>query len=100
MPSVSGLYYIYIYIYINERGAIGGIKTGNGNQNTQRKYAPMPLFQPQIPNNLTPEDIAVHNHRCQNLKFSIEGLISFIITEILVKNLKACISPMEESSNM
>jgi hypothetical protein len=37
---------------INGYGAVGGIRTGKENQNTQRKPAPLPLCPPQNPHNL------------------------------------------------
>jgi hypothetical protein len=37
----------------DECGAVGGIKIGRGNRNTQRNPAPVPLCPPQIPHYLT-----------------------------------------------
>jgi hypothetical protein len=37
----------------DECGAVGGMRTGRGNRITRRKPAPVPLFQPQIPHDLT-----------------------------------------------
>jgi hypothetical protein len=37
---------------INEYGAVGGMRIGRGNRITRRKFAPVPLCPPQIPNDL------------------------------------------------
>jgi hypothetical protein len=37
----------------DECGAVGGMRIGKGNRNTQRKPAPVPLCLPQIPHALT-----------------------------------------------
>jgi hypothetical protein len=37
----------------DERGAVGGMRIGRGNQSTQRKPAPVPFCPPQIPYDLT-----------------------------------------------
>jgi hypothetical protein len=37
----------------DERGAVGGMRIGRGNQSTRRKPAPMPLCPPQISHDLT-----------------------------------------------
>jgi hypothetical protein len=37
---------------IDEYGAVGGMRFSRGNQSTQRKSAPMPLYPPQIPHDL------------------------------------------------
>jgi hypothetical protein len=34
---------------INECGAVGGMRTGKGNQSTLRNITAMPLCSPQIP---------------------------------------------------
>jgi hypothetical protein len=36
----------------DERGAVGGMRIGRGNQSTRRKPAPVPLCPPQIPHDL------------------------------------------------
>jgi hypothetical protein len=46
----------------DECGAVGGMRIGRGNWNTRRKPAPVPLFQPQIPHDLT-QAIAVGSWR-------------------------------------
>jgi hypothetical protein len=35
-----------------ERGAVGGMRIGRGNQSSRRKPAPVPLYSPQIPHDL------------------------------------------------
>jgi hypothetical protein len=42
---------------INECGAVGGMRTSRGNQVLRKKPAPVPLFPPQIPHNLTQDRI-------------------------------------------
>jgi hypothetical protein len=37
----------------DELGATGGIRTGRGNRSTRGKHAPVPLYPPQIPHDLT-----------------------------------------------
>jgi hypothetical protein len=37
----------------DECGAVGGMRIGRGNRITRRKPAPVPLFPPQIPHDLT-----------------------------------------------
>jgi hypothetical protein len=37
----------------DDYGAIGGMRIGRGNRSTRRKPAPVPLFPPQIPHDLT-----------------------------------------------
>jgi hypothetical protein len=49
---VMGLYSVDDRM-INECGAVGGKKTGWGNQSSQRKPVPVPLCPPQIPHDWT-----------------------------------------------
>jgi hypothetical protein len=37
----------------DECGTAGGMRIGRGNQSTRRKPAPVPLYPPQIPHDLT-----------------------------------------------
>jgi hypothetical protein len=51
-------------------GAIGGMKIGRGNRNTQRKPAPVPLSSPQIPLDQTRErsiNIFAKSETCMNI---------------------------------
>jgi hypothetical protein len=41
-----------LWMIDDERGAVGGVNIGRGNQSTGRKPAPVPLFPPQIPHDL------------------------------------------------
>jgi hypothetical protein len=52
MQPVSKLYKVNDRT-INEYGAIGGIRTGRGNQGTWGNPTPIPLHLPQIPHDLT-----------------------------------------------
>jgi hypothetical protein len=36
-----------------ECGAVGGMRIGGGNRNTSKKTAPVPLYSPQTPHDLT-----------------------------------------------
>jgi hypothetical protein len=38
---------------IREPGAVDGMRIAKGNQSTQRKPAPVPLYPPQVPHDLT-----------------------------------------------
>jgi hypothetical protein len=40
-------------IDVDECGAVGAMKIGRGNQSTERKLVPVPLYPPQIPHDLT-----------------------------------------------
>jgi hypothetical protein len=37
----------------DDYGAVGGMRVGRGNRSTRRKPAPVPLWPPQIPHDLT-----------------------------------------------
>jgi hypothetical protein len=52
MLSVLGLYSIDDGM-INEYGAVGGMSIDSGNRNTRRKSAPVSLYSPQNPHDLT-----------------------------------------------
>jgi hypothetical protein len=54
LRSLFGLLYQPQMINDDECGAVGGMRIGRGNRRTRRKAAPMPLYSPQIPHNLTP----------------------------------------------
>jgi hypothetical protein len=45
--ATSGLLYKPQMIYVDDCGAIGGMKIGRGNRSTRRKPAPAPLCPPQ-----------------------------------------------------
>jgi hypothetical protein len=50
--TLTGLFY-QPRTMVDECGTVGGMRTGRGNQSTRRKSAPVPLFPPQIPYDLT-----------------------------------------------
>jgi hypothetical protein len=49
--SVSGIFRVGDRM-INKYGAVGGMRTGRGNQSTRRKPISVPLFLPRIPNDV------------------------------------------------
>jgi hypothetical protein len=51
--ATTGLLYQPNIIDDGDCGAIGGMKIGRGKCSTRRKPAPMPLWPPQIPHDLT-----------------------------------------------
>jgi hypothetical protein len=51
--ATTGLLYQPQTIDDNECGAVGGMSIGKGNRSTQRNPAPVPLFPPQFPYDLT-----------------------------------------------
>jgi hypothetical protein len=51
--AIAALLYQPQMIDDGDCGAIGGLKIGRGNRSTRRKAAPVPLFPPQIPYDLT-----------------------------------------------
>jgi hypothetical protein len=53
--ATTGLLYTYQPQKIDDGdcGAIGGMKFGRVNRSTRRKPAPLPLFPPHIPHDLT-----------------------------------------------
>jgi hypothetical protein len=51
--ATVGLLYQPRMIDNNDYGAVGGMRIGRGNRSTRRKPAPVPLFPPQISQDLT-----------------------------------------------
>jgi hypothetical protein len=51
--ATTGLLYQPQIIDDGDCGAIGGMRTSRRNRSTRRKPAPVPVFPPQIPHNLT-----------------------------------------------
>jgi hypothetical protein len=53
IAATIGLLYQTQIMYDGDCGAISGMKIGRGNRSTRRKPAPVTLFPPQIPHDLT-----------------------------------------------
>jgi hypothetical protein len=51
--GTAGLLFQPQMLYIDECGAVSGMRIGNGNRSTRRKPAPEPPSPPQTPRDLT-----------------------------------------------